>query len=110
MADTKNVHLATDANFDSDVLKSSQLAMVDFWAEWCGPCKMLGPTIDSLATQYDGKMKVYKMNVDENPTVPSRFNIRGIPTVILFKNGQVVDQIVGNRPKGDFEEAIARHL
>ncbi len=110
MANSANVHNATDANFDSDILKGSQLSLVDFWAEWCGPCRMLAPTIEAIADEYSGKMKVYKMNVDENPTTPSRYHIRGIPTVILFKGGQVVDQIVGNQPKDVIVEAIRKHL
>jgi len=105
-----NTLTATDSNFDSDVMKSPQLALVDFWAEWCGPCRMLGPTIDQIASEYQGKMKVYKMNVDENPNTPSRFHIRGIPTVILFKNGQLVDQLVGNQPKDVILQAIQKHL
>jgi thioredoxin 1 len=110
MANSPNVLNATDGNFDSDIMKGSGLSLVDFWAEWCGPCRMLGPTIEAIADDFIGKMKVYKMNVDENPTTPSRFHIRGIPTVILFKGGQVVDQIVGNQPKDVFVEAIQKHL
>lgn len=110
MSESKNVQTATDANFDANVLKAPQLALVDFWAEWCGPCKMLGPTIDALADQYAGKLKVYKVNVDENPVTPTQYSIRGIPTVILFKNGRPVDQLVGNQPKAAFEEVIQRHL
>lgn len=110
MADSKNVFTATDTNFDTDIMKSNQLSMVDFWAEWCGPCRMLAPTIESLASQYQGKMKVYKMNVDENPSTPTQFHIRGIPTVIFFKNGKVVDQLVGNQSKEAFEEVIQRHI
>ncbi len=106
---SKNVNATTDANFNSEVLKSSSLTMVDFWAEWCGPCKMLAPTIDALATEFDGKVKVFKMNVDENPNTPGQFHIRGIPTVIFFKNGQVVDQLVGNQPKDAFVSVIQRH-
>lgn len=110
MAESKNVMTATDTNFESDVLKSGQLTLVDFWAEWCGPCKMLAPTIDSLADQFQGKVKVYKMNVDQNPETPTRYHIRGIPTVILFRNGQVVDQLVGNQPKDVFLQAIQKHV
>ncbi len=109
MAQSKNVLTATDANFSTDVLKSPTLALVDFWAEWCGPCKALGPTIDSIADELPGKLKVFKMNVDENPATPTQFHIRGIPTVILFKNGQAVDQIVGNQPKDAILEVIKRH-
>jgi len=109
MADSKNVLLATDTNFDAEVMKQDQLTVVDFWAEWCGPCRMLGPTLEKLADEYTGKIKLYKMNVDENPTVPGRFSIRGIPTVIFFKGGKVVDQIVGNQPRDVFVNAIQRH-
>jgi thioredoxin 1 len=105
-----NTKAATDANFDSDILKSSQLSLVDFWAEWCGPCRMLGPTIDSIADEFTGKLGVYKMNVDENPETPTRYHVRGIPTVILIKNGQVVDQLVGNQPKEVIVQAIQKHL
>lgn len=110
MANSKNVLTATDSNLDSEVLKNSELTMVDFWAEWCGPCKALGPTIDALADQYAGKVKVYKLNVDENPDAAQKFRIRGIPTVVFLKNGQMVDQLVGNQPKESFVSAIARHL
>jgi thioredoxin 1 len=110
MANSKNVMTATDANFDSDIMKSNNLTLVDFWAEWCAPCRMLGPTIDSIADEFQGKMKVYKMNVDENPATPSRFHVRGIPTVILLKNGQLVDQLVGNQPKDVIVQSIQKHL
>jgi thioredoxin 1 len=110
MANSKNTLSATDANFESDVLKSNQLSVVDFWAEWCAPCRLLGPTIEAIADEYQGKLKVFKMNVDENPNTPTRFHIRGIPTVILFKNGQVVDQLVGNHPKDVIVQAINKHL
>ena len=110
MAESKNVAAATDGNFETDILKSDQLSLVDFWAEWCGPCRMLGPTIEAIADEFAGKMKVFKMNVDENPGTPTRFHVRGIPTVILFRNGQVVDQIVGNQPKDVIVQAIQKHL
>jgi thioredoxin 1 len=112
MANSKNVAEATDTNFEGEVLKGQGLAMVDFWAEWCGPCRirMLAPTIDSLAEDYQGKIRVYKMNVDENPSTPTRFHIRGIPMVIFFKDGQAVDQLIGNQPKDAFVETIAKHL
>ncbi len=110
MASSKNILNATDGNFDSDVMKGGELSIVDFWAEWCGPCRMLGPTIEAIADEYQGKIKVYKMNVDENPSTPTRFHIRGIPTVIFFKGGQVVDQLVGNQPKDIIVQAIQKHL
>ncbi len=108
-SNSKNVLTASDSNFDSDVLKGSGLAVVDFWAEWCGPCRLLGPTIEALADENAGKIRVFKMNVDENPETPSRFHIRGIPTVIFFKNGQAVDQLVGNHPKATIAQVIAKH-
>lgn len=110
MANSKNVFTATDQNLDSEVLAGAQLTLVDFWAEWCGPCKALGPTIDALADEYAGRVKVYKLNVDENPDSAQKFRIRGIPTVVLLKGGQVVDQLVGNQPKDSFVNAISKHL
>ncbi len=106
---SKNVHGATDSNFESDIMKSSELTLVDFWAEWCGPCRLLGPTIEQIADEYAGKIKVFKMNVDENPNTPARFHIRGIPTVIFFKGGQAVDQLVGNQPKDVIVQTILKH-
>ena len=105
-----NVRETSDSTFEAEILKSKGLALVDFWAEWCGPCRMLAPTIDSLATEYTGKLQVFKMNVDNNPTTPTRFHVRGIPTVILFKDGQVVDQLVGNQPRDVFNQSIQKHL
>jgi len=110
MANSKNVLTATDTNLETEVLKNAELTLVDFWAEWCGPCRALGPTIDTLADQYAGKVKVYKLNVDENPESAQKFKVRGIPTVMLVKNGQVVDQLVGNQPKETFVTAIEKHL
>ncbi len=110
MADSKNVLTASDAAFDSEVLAGSQLVLVDFWAEWCGPCKQLGPVIAELADEFVGKMKTYKLNVDENPVVPARFQIRGIPTVLFFKNQELVDQLVGNQPKTKLQAMIQQHL
>ncbi len=110
MADSKNIMLATDANFDTDVMGAAQLSIVDFWAEWCGPCRQLGPTIELLADEYAGRAKVYKLNVDENPNTPARFGIRGIPTVLFFKGGQLVDQMVGNHPKSTLSTLIDKHI
>jgi thioredoxin 1 len=107
---SKNLNTATDTNFQKEVVGASQLAMVDFWAEWCGPCRQLGPVVEQLADEYEGKMKVFKMNVDENPNTPGQFHIRGIPTMIFFKNGQVVDQLVGNHPKETISQTIQKHL
>ncbi len=110
MSNSKNVLVATDTNLQSEVLKNPELTLVDFWAEWCGPCKALGPTIDALAEQYAGRVKVYKLNVDENPDAAQHFKIRGIPTVVLLKNGQLIDQLVGNQPKDSFISAIERNI
>ena len=94
MADEKVVHV-TDGDFQEKILKSDIPALVDFWAPWCGPCKAIGPMINELAGEYEGKVKIAKMNVDENPETPGKYGIRAIPTLIFFKNGKVADQITG---------------
>ena len=91
----KNVNEVGDANFDNEVLKSGQPVLVDFWAEWCGPCKMLAPTIESVADDFAGKVKVFKVNVDENPNTAVKYRVRSIPTMIFFKNGQEINRIKG---------------
>jgi thioredoxin 1 len=101
---------ATDGNFEPQILKSDIPAMVDFWAPWCGPCQVIAPVIEELAKEYAGRVKIAKMNVDENPATPSRYGIRGIPTVILFKDGQVFDQIVGAVSKSKVEDMIKKAL
>lgn len=96
----------TDDNFQSEVLNSDQPVLVDFWAAWCGPCRAVGPTIDELAKQFDGSVKVGKLNIDENPESPGGFNIRSIPAVLLFKDGKVVETFVGVQPKERYVEAL----
>jgi thioredoxin 1 len=100
----------TDGNFDADVLQASTPVLVDFWAEWCGPCRALGPTIDALAGDYAGRVSVGKLNVDENPGITVKYMVRGIPTVMLFKGGEVVEQIVGLADKAEFKKALDKHL
>ena len=107
---SETLQSVTDGNFEAEVLAASktQPVMVDFWAEWCRPCHMLSPTVDQIATEYAGKLKVVKMNVDENSNATFRYNIRGIPTLLIFKDGQVADQIVGAVPKEQIERALGR--
>lgn len=105
-----NVVEFTDDNFDEEVLQSSTPVLVDFWATWCAPCKAIAPVIDQLAGDYAGKIKVGKVNVDENPATPGQFGVRGIPTVILFKDGQIVDQLVGAVPKNQLESLLQKAL
>ncbi len=100
----------TDANFDQMVLKSEQPVMVDFWAAWCGPCRALAPVVDELASTYNGKLKVGKMDVDKNAATPQRYNVRGIPTLLIFKGGQVKEQIVGYVPKETIQKALDKHI
>jgi thioredoxin 1 len=97
----------TDATFEADVLKSAEPVVVDFWAEWCGPCKMIGPSLEEISAEMAGKVKIVKMNVDENPGVPGTFGIRSIPTLILFKDGKAASQKVGAAPKGDLVKWIS---
>ncbi len=106
----ENVQTFTDGNFEDTVIKAGGPVLVDFWAEWCGPCKRLGPTIDQLASDYAGKVTIGKLNVDDNPNTAFKFQIRGIPAVLLFKNGQVVETVVGLAPKEDFKRAIDKHI
>jgi len=102
----QNVSEFTDQNFETEVLKSTQPVLVDFWAEWCGPCKQLGPMLDELATEYDGKVKIAKVNIDDHQNLAVQYRINSIPTLLFFKNGQVVDQVVGLKSKKDFKAKL----
>jgi thioredoxin 1 len=100
----------TDASFDKDVLNSDVPVLVDFWAEWCGPCRQMTPTVDAIATDYAGKVKVGKVNVDSNSGTAARYNIRGIPTLLLFKGGKVIEQKVGAVGKADVQKMLESHI
>ena len=106
---SESIFEVTDSNFDQTVLKSDQPVMVDFWAAWCGPCRALAPVVDEVASAYNGRVKIGKMDVDKNVT-PQRYGVRGIPTLLIFKGGQVKDQIVGYVPKETIEKALDKQL
>jgi len=100
----------TDANFQSEILNSSMPALVDFWAVWCAPCRAIAPHVEALAKEYDGKVRVGKCDIDANPNVPSQYDVRSIPTLMVFKDGKVVGQIVGSAPRAKIEELIKKAL
>ncbi len=104
-----HVKIATDANFVSEVLGSDTPSLVDFWAEWCGPCRALSPLVDQIAEEHQGRLKVFKMNVDENPNTPAQYGVRGIPTLIIVKGGKVVDQLVGAVPKNALDQFVQKN-
>ena len=105
-----NTVTVTDENFDDQVVQSEIPVLVDFWAEWCGPCKIIGPTLEALAADYEGKVKIAKLNVDDSPDTAGRFGVRSIPTLIVFKDGEARQAAIGVRPKGQLIELIESHL
>ncbi len=105
-----NAVAVTDTSFEQEVLQSDKPVLVDFWAEWCGPCRMIGPIVDELAKEYEGKAKFTKVDVDSNPEISMKFNIRSIPTLLIFKGGKVVDQIIGAVPKSHLTKKLNEHV
>jgi thioredoxin 1 len=105
-----NIEDVTDSTFESLILKSDKPALVDFWASWCAPCKAIAPIIEEMAESYGDKVKFVKMNVDDNPSTPGKYGVRGIPTLILFKNGERVDQVVGAVPKNQIKDLVDKGL
>jgi thioredoxin 1 len=100
----------TDANFETEVLSSDKLSVIDFWAEWCGPCRAIGPVIDELSKEYDGKVNIGKVNVDQNPQISVNYGITSIPAILFVKGGKVVDKLVGAQPKANFVKKIEAHI
>jgi thioredoxin 1 len=107
---SENIINVTDSNFETMVLKADTPALVDFWASWCAPCRAIAPMVEEVAGEFSGKLRVAKMNVDENPSTPGRYGVRGIPTLILFKDGKVVDQLVGAVPKNQITDLVNKGL
>ena len=104
----ENIINVSDSNFESMVLQSDLPVLVDFWASWCAPCRAIAPIVEEMSNEYAGKVRVAKMNVDENPATPGKYGVRGIPTLILFKGGKVLDQLVGAVPKGQIKDLIVK--
>lgn len=107
---SNNIQIVNQQNFENEVLKSNIPVLVDFWAAWCGPCRMVSPIIDQIAEEYEGKIKVAKVNVDENPELAGRYDIMSIPSVFLFNDGKKIDGLIGARPKQSFEEMLKKHI
>lgn len=110
MAENGKLVTITDANFGTEIETAQGLSMVDFWAAWCGPCRMIAPIVEQLATEYDGKLRVGKLDVDANPQTAMRFNIRSIPSILFFKDGKLVDTVVGAVPRAMLERKIQEHM
>lgn len=110
MAESANVKEITDDNFAEEIEGGAGLSMVDFWAEWCGPCRMVAPVVGEIADDFAGRVTVGKMNVDENQATPARFGVRSIPSILFFKDGRLVDTVVGAAPKAHLQERVERHL
>ncbi len=100
----------TDDNFEKDISDQNVTILVDFWAEWCGPCKQIGPILEELATQYENKIKILKINIDDNPHTPQKYGVRGIPTLMIFKDGNLIDSKVGSLPKSALESWLTQNL
>jgi thioredoxin 1 len=107
---SENTVPVTDASFDTDVLKATGTVVVDFWAEWCGPCKMIGPALEEIGAELKGKITIAKVNIDDNPMTPNTYGVRGIPTLIMFKDGKPVDTIVGARPKSALKQWVEKGI
>jgi len=105
-----NLKQVTDANFKQDVLEADGLVLVDFWAPWCAPCRAVAPVLEQVAQQYDGRVTIAKMNVDENPQTPGSYGVRSIPTIALFKGGEGIDGVLGAAPKSFFDDMLGKHL
>lgn len=106
----QNTQAVTDSSFDKDVMKSSTPVLVDFWAEWCGPCRALSPKLEEIASEMSSQVKIVKMNVDENQQTPGQYGIRGIPAMLLFKDGKHVGELIGNQPKDNIVEFLKSHI